>query len=69
SCHTKIRVFQAAGAPAARVETDNDGAGVKRCQLPCHAFAPGIYFYKVDLQYPNGRQESKPLCKFVCSRD
>jgi len=51
------------------VEQQHDGAGVKRCQLPTHGFAPGVYFYKVDMDYDDGRKGSLSLAKFVCSKE
>lgn len=68
-CQVRVRVFQSAGEPAAKVEQRHDSAGVKRCQLPTSRFAPGVYFYKVDLDYDDGRHSSLDLAKFVCTRN
>jgi hypothetical protein len=67
-CHARIRVFQAAGDPASLVEERHETAGVKRCKVPASQFAPGIYFYKVDMAYDDGHHGKKPLGKFICTR-
>jgi hypothetical protein len=68
-CKAKVRVFQSAGDPASKSDQHHDTAGVKRCQVPSSRFAPGVYFYKVDLDYDDGRHESRDLAKFICNRD
>ena len=67
-CRARIRVFQAAGEAAALVEERHESAGIKQCRVPAAQFAPGVYFYKVDLNYDDGQRGSKPLGKFACRK-
>jgi hypothetical protein len=62
----RIRVFQAAGDPAAMGEERHNSGGVKRCTVPVSGFAPGVYFYKVDMRYDDGRRDKRPVGKFIC---
>jgi hypothetical protein len=62
----RIRVFQAAGEPAAKAEERHNSGGVKRCTIPLAGFAPGVYFYKVDMRYDDGEHDKRPIGKFIC---
>lgn len=68
-CQARVRVFQAAGEPACLVEQRHESAGVKSAEIPSEDFAPGIYIYKVDLKYDDGKRDKRPLGKFICTRN
>jgi hypothetical protein len=64
---SRVRVFQSAGAAAALIEQDHSSGGIKRCTVPSGGFAPGVYFYKVDMHYQSGKRDQRPVGKFICS--
>jgi pectate lyase len=51
-----IRVWNASGVLAASLE-DVKAAGVQQSVLNIQSFAPGHYFYQVDLKYDSGREQ------------
>jgi hypothetical protein len=51
-----IRVWNASGVLAASLE-DTKPAGVQQSVLNIQAFAPGHYFYQIDLKYDSGRED------------
>ena len=52
-----IRVWNAAGSLAASLEDVWATAGVQQSVLNIQSFAPGHYFYQVDLKYDSGREQ------------
>ena len=60
-----IRVFQAGGDPAALVRARHDQPGKQRTPLTVSAFAPGVYFYRIDIEYDSGSRTSLPLSRFI----
>ena len=50
-----IRVWNASGMLAASLE-DVQPAGTQESELQIQSFAPGHYFYQVDLLYDSGRE-------------
>ncbi len=51
-----IRVWNASGVLAGSLE-DTKPAGVQQSELNIQAFAPGHYFYQIDLKYDSGRED------------
>ena len=51
-----IRVWNASGVLAASLE-DMKAAGVQQSIFNIQAFAPGHYFYQIDLKYDSGRED------------
>jgi hypothetical protein len=51
-----IRVWNASGQFVASL-ADAKGAGIQQSTLDIHTFAPGHYFYQVDLKYDSGRED------------
>jgi len=52
-----IRVWNASGVLAASLEDVWAAAGVQQSTLNIQSFAPGHYFYQVDLKYGSGREQ------------
>lgn len=52
-----IRVWNASGILAGRLEDVWATAGVQQSVLNIQSFAPGHYFYQVDLKYDSGREQ------------
>jgi hypothetical protein len=67
-CDVRLRVFQSAGEPACLVVARHESGGVKQLGIPSTAFAPGVFFYKIDLHYDGGRRDKRPTGKFICTR-
>jgi hypothetical protein len=63
----RLRVFQSAGEPAALVKERYHSGGLKVLDLPLDGFARGVYFYRLDFRYDDGRRDRHPLAKFVRS--
>jgi hypothetical protein len=63
----KIRVFNILGEMVARLEEDKP-AGVQVTRLTTGNYAPGIYLYKIDINYDSGGVQSLPVAKFLVVR-
>jgi len=51
-----IKVWNASGQLAAGLE-DAKPSGVQESQMDITSFAPGHYFYQVDLRYDSGKED------------
>jgi outer membrane protein assembly factor BamB len=60
-----VRLFQASGDPAGRVDVSHDSGGIQSCEISTQRYAPGIYFCHADLSYNDGSGEQLPLTKFL----
>lgn len=64
----RIRLFQASGDQVGRASFVNGGSGTMRSPLDLRAYAPGIYFYILELAYDDGNKEKLPLRKFIVTK-
>lgn len=64
----KVRVFTAAGTAAAVVSDSFSSGGTATLTLPTAGFAPGIYLYRLDLSYDDGRRTRLPTGKFIVGK-
>jgi hypothetical protein len=61
--HVKVRIYNDHGDLAASLEEDKP-EGPQSSQFQIGAFAPGVYLYKVVVQYASGASESLAVQKF-----
>jgi hypothetical protein len=54
-----IRIWNASGVLAASLE-DVKPSGIQQSTLNIQAFAPGHYFYQIDLKYDSGQEDRSP---------
>jgi outer membrane protein assembly factor BamB len=63
-----VKVYQSNGELASRVRDRCDEAGTHSTEVNVESCAPGVYFYKVDMEYDSGRKDRMEVKKFIVTR-
>jgi hypothetical protein len=68
SATVRVRIYNAAGEPAADVRDGPLSGAAPQLLLPTARFAPGVYLYLVEAQYDTGPPLRTPLGRFIVGR-
>jgi len=63
----KIRIFNIVGDLVARSD-EFKGTGLQETRLSVGGYAPGVYLYKIDIEYASGGKASLPVKRFVVAQ-